>query len=136
MGNMHQTGVWNSGLFSSELFGGQSDLMGMSGAPFMAFIDYVDIEGTLVFPILTEDVGGEAVNADSPPTYDILSADQSAVLVDDVATTAISGRTGVYRVSQSITAALGFAAGNTYTLIASWDVNGSARQKAYTFKVT
>jgi hypothetical protein len=106
-----------------------------TGALEMSFIDFVRLEGVLVLDVLTSDSAGLPTNADTNPVYTIYSSDRQSVLVSSGTTVKQSGETGVYVVAQPVKSADGFAAGQTYALLAKWAIGGQARQKMYTFKV-
>lgn len=100
------------------------------------YVGFVALEGTLSFLVLTENTSEVPTDADSTPTYDVHAADFSSVFLNDQNVTTLGGVTGAYYVSQAINASAGFAAGNTYTLLATWEISAAARAKTYTFTVT
>jgi hypothetical protein len=102
----------------------------------MDFVGFVNLENTLYAPLLTINVLGQPADSDAAPTIKIYEYDFSSVLVSGTTASSVSSATGVYLISQNITSALGFAAGNNYTVITNWDVAASARQAAQVFHVS
>lgn len=135
MGTLHSTGLLGSGLLSTDTLDGSILTYLLTGDHAMPFVDFTAINDYLSFLVLTTDAGGIAADADAVPGYTILDPKTGTVLVTGGTTTKISSTTGVYAVNEQITTAKGFAAGYTYSLLATWTVSGSAYQQQYTFKV-
>lgn len=98
------------------------------------FVGFVALEGTLAFLIPTENTSDVPTNADSAPTYTIYSVDSDSA--DSLATgTTTLLETGVYRLSDTVPAAEGFAAGGFYDVLVSYAISSSARKKLFRFGV-
>lgn len=97
------------------------------------FVGYVTLEGTLYFPVLT-DSSSVPTDADAAPTWIAYEADLTSQLTSGTSTK-ISGLDGVYVGGVACTANNGFAAGQLYTVLASYAISSSARKQSFTFMV-
>ena len=95
----------------------------------------MDLEGTLVFPFITVNTSDVPTAADATPTYKVYAADLQTTLVSSTNASALSGETGGYYVSQSITAAGGFESGKTYAVLVTYAISSAARRQTFTFTV-
>ena len=98
------------------------------------FMGFVNLEGTLYFPVLT-DASSVPTDSDSAPTWIAYSQDISSALVNGTATT-IAGVDGAYYISIDCTAANGFAAGGKFSVLVSYAMSASNRRQSFTFVVT
>lgn len=98
------------------------------------FVGFVALEGTLAFLIPTENTSDVPTNGDSAPTYTIYSVDSDSA--DSLTTgTTTNLETGVYRLSDTVPASEGFAAGGFYDVLVSYAISSSARKKLFRFGV-
>lgn len=98
------------------------------------FVGFVALEETLAFLIPTENTSDVPTNADSAPTYTIYSVDSDSA--DSLTTGTTSNlTTGVYRLSDTVPASEGFAAGGFYDVLVSYEMSASARNKLFRFGV-
>jgi len=103
-----------------------------------AFGGYVDLEDTLVVPVLTVNASDVPTPADSTPTFIIYSPSAGTAIDSGTCTTpgSISSVTGAYVVSQAINAASGYAAGTTYFCLVSYLISTAQRRQEFEFTVT
>ncbi len=84
----------------------------------------VTLNDTLPFKFVSHNSSGQAVNADSTPTYKIRRGTTEAPILTGNFS-AISGETGAYQASIEITTANGFSPGTWYDILATVTVDGN-----------
>jgi hypothetical protein len=99
-------------------------------------IGLVPLDGTLHFLVLSENTSDVPTAADAAPTYTIYGPDGTAMTNGTGTTAAVSGKTGLYRGTHSISTADGYAAGSTYHVYAQWALSAVNKAEHYSFNVT
>lgn len=99
-----------------------------------SFVGFVTLEGTLACFIPTENTSDVPTNADSAPTFSIYSVDSDDQTLLTTGTS-VNVETGIYRVSKTIAAADGFAAGSFYDVLVAYAISSASRKKLFRFGV-
>lgn len=90
---------------------------------------FVKLGSSIGIPLSVKNASGVSTNASGTPTVNIYGADFSSSLISSksmVKTGALAANTGIYGLSQSVTAASGFAAGYSYVVQMSYRRSGGS----------
>lgn len=98
-----------------------------------SFVGFVNLEDTLIAPVLVRDNQLQAVLTDSPPTFRVYGA---GVYMGVAGAAVALDTTGLYVYSVPALATAGFVAGQTYFVLISGTVGGVPFAALQTFGVT
>lgn len=106
------------------------------------FVGTVKLGNTIAFPLLVMKTGSWLpTGASGTPSYSVYGNDFSAALLSGKSALkggAFAAVTGAYYISQGFTAASGFEAGYTYSVLSTYRLNGGnvLQRQWHTVKVT
>lgn len=99
------------------------------------YLSPVPLNGQINFIVESRSSGGAGISADSPPSFKIFDGGLNPIGIGGT-TVAFFSYSGAYRGVVTPTAVQNFQRGQTYTIVAAWNISGSPRTQVFTFNVT